>query len=138
MHELQNFNNEINNIQLSNLEQNKDIFNYINNTIDEAITYNILSKSKFFESIFDYYKSQNPNDKDNDNNRIKAKETYSSLSNLLDANTIKEVPKNILKIIFEQVKNFELFHREIEFLKNYFDEKYVNTVDKKKKKKKKM
>ena len=44
LHELQNFNNEINNIPLSNLEQNKDIFNYINNTKDEAITYNILSK----------------------------------------------------------------------------------------------
>ena len=127
LHELQNFNNEINNIPLSNLEQNKDIFNYINNTKDEAITYNILSKSKFFESIFDYYKSQNPNDKDN--NRIKAKETYSSLSNLLDANTIKEVPKNILRIIFEQVNNFELFHREIEFLKKYFDKKDVNTVE---------
>ena len=129
LHELQNFNNEINNIPLSNLEQNKDIFNYINNTKDEAITYNILSKSKFFESIFNYYKSQNPNDKDNDNNRIKAKETYSSLSNLLDANTIKEVPKNILKIIFEQVNNFELFHREIEFLKKYFDKKDVKTVE---------
>ena len=127
LRELQNFNNEINSISLSDIEKNKDIINYINNTKDEAITYNILSKSKFFESILDYYKSKNPNDKDN--NRIKAKETFSSLSNLLDANTIKEVSKNILKIIFEQVNNFELFHREIEFLKSYFDKKDVNTEE---------
>ena len=65
---------------------------------------------------------------------IKAKETYSSLSNLLDANTIKEVPKNILKIIFEQVNNFELGKYiakiDIDNLKNtaYEQLKYLNQL----------
>ena len=121
---LQKFSKNLNFKEICDLQGNEDIIDYINKTKDEALAYNEILNSKCFSSIYNDLSSKSPNKFEE--NKNKAKELFLSLKQMFDSENINNISKDLLNVIFENVKDFD---KEIKFLKKYFKKDNVDTKD---------